>query len=232
MAQLNKVRLPDGREFSPGDWTASDPLYSTVEIGPGSFPVVTAFSYTEGETVPGSPTNRSANKADTNLRGEGNRLPEDEEILIYSMSIEAFTIGQETAVDGAIFPPDAPDVSLSNMLRLQRDIMIIARIGGYKTEYARSPLSWFPASTGVKQYNSGARSNWSDGANGYIAANNGDDQVWNTRRFASPYYIRGGESFAVDFQPGPGQVNDLALTGNSRIRCRLFFEGYRKRPVA
>jgi hypothetical protein len=118
-----------------------------------------------------------------------------------------------------------------NMLRLQRDMMLITRIA-YVKEYTRAPMSWFPASSGVMQYNSGARSQASSGTAGYVASNNGGTGVESVRHFASPLYIAGGESLAVDFKPGPGAVTGLDLATDSRMRMRVYMDGYRKRPVA
>lgn len=235
MAQLYKVRMPDGRTFAPSDWSSAKPLYSTVEIGAGSFPVVSAFTYAQGGSVPGALNNRVATLADTNLQGEGARLPENEEIIIYQMAIEAFHIGEQSNAD--VLPSiDPPDVSLPNMLRLQRDLLITARIA-YVKEYTHAPLSAFPASTGVQQFNSASRTAVSDGTDGYIAANNGGDTVQDGRMFASPLYVAGGESIAVDVSPGPGSVQGLDAEStpggdDGRIRLRIFWEGYRRLPVA
>lgn len=235
MAQLWKIRLPDGRVLTPGDWTSAEPLYSTVEIGAGPFPVLTAFSYGRGGQVPGSPGPRRSTLADTNLEGEGARLPENEELIAYSLNIECFQIGPDSATD--VLPPtDAPDVSLVNMLRLQRDLLVITRIAFVK-EYTRAPMGMFPSSTGTRQYNSAARSQVSVGATGYVASNNGGPDVCDARPFASPLYVAGGESLAVDFRPGPGSVTNLGglqdgWPAASRIRLRTYFEGYRRRPVA
>lgn len=232
MAQLWKIRLPSGKVLQPSDWTAAEPLYSTVEIGDGTFPVLSAFSYPLGGEIPGSATNRRATIADTNLEGEGARLPENEELIAYGLAIEAFMIGQEDTQSPDTIPGnDPPNVSLLNMLRLQRDLLVVTRVA-YVKEYTRAPLEAFPASTGVAQYNSGGRSNVSTGANGFVSANNGGDRVCDMREFASPLYIAGGEAISVDFRPGPGSVTGLNLATGSRIRLRAFFEGYRRRPVA
>jgi hypothetical protein len=235
MAQLWKIRLPDGRTLTPGDWTSAEPLYSTVEIGAGPFPILTAFSTGRGGTVPGSIGPRRSTLADTNLEGEGARLPENEEIIIYQMAIEAFHIGAQSGAD-ALPGIDPPDVSLLNMLRLQRDLLIVTRIA-YVKEYTRAPLGIFPASTGVRQYNSAARSAFSAGTAGYVASNNGGDTVQDARFFASPLYVAGGESIAVDFKPGPGAITGLDVESSpaaddGRIRLRVVWEGYRRRPVA
>lgn len=230
MAQLVKIRLPNGQTLEPADWTAAEPLYSTVEIGAGSFPVLTAYSYAIGGEVPGSAGGRSATIADTNLQGEGARLPENEELIAYSVAIEVFMIGADSGAD-PIPPPDAPDVSLLNMLRLQRDMLVVTRIA-YVKEYTRNPMGWFPAGCGVMQYNSGSRTTRSAGTQGTVVSNNGNDGVQASRHLASPLYIAGGESIAMDFIPGPGEVTGLALTDGSRMRLRTYFEGYRKRPVA
>ncbi len=236
MAQLWKIRMPDGKTLTPSDWTAAEPLYSTVEIGALAFPVVSAFSYARGGgDVPGSIGPRRSTLADTNLEGEGARLPENEEIIIYNMAIEVFHIGAQSQAD--VLPPiDPPDVSLPNMLRLQRDVLIVTRIAFVK-EYTRAPMGWFPASTGTRQWNSAARSQISAGTLGYVASNNGGDDVCHAREFASPLYIAGGESIAVDFKPGPGSVTGLDVEStpgadDGRIRLRVYWEGYRRRPVA
>ncbi len=235
MAQLWKIRLPDGRTLTPGDWTSAEPLYSTVEIGAGAFPVLSAFSYGRGGSVPGSVGPRRSTLADTNLEGAGARLPESEELIAYSLNIECFLIGADAA-DNELPPVDPPNMNLVDMLRLQRDLLILTQIA-YVKEYTHAPLSMFPASTGVRQYNSAARSQASAGASGYVASNNGGPDVCDTRQFASPLYVAGGESLRVDFRPGPGSVLNLGgtttgLPAASRIRMRTYFEGYRRRPVA
>jgi hypothetical protein len=227
MAQLWKIRLPDGRTLTPGDWTSAEDLYSTVEIGTGPFPVLTAFSYGRGGAVPGSVAQRQSTYADTNMEGDGNRLPTNEELIAYALAIEVFMVGVESA--GPLPVAEAPDVSLLNMLRLQRDMLIVTRIAAVK-EYTRQPMGIFPAGSGVVQYNSAAV-NAATGL-GYVAANNGGASVCDSRQMASPLYVAGGEALAVDLKPGPGSVTDLALTQVSRARMRLFFEGYRRRPVA
>lgn len=232
MTQFYKVRLPNGNVLHPADWTAAEPLYSTVEINAGAFPVVTAFSYAIGGSVPGSPGQRQSTLGDTNLEGEGSRLPENEELIAYSLAIEVFMIGADGAADPSGLPAvDTPEVSLANMLRLQRDVLVLTKIAAVK-EYTHSPMSWFPASTGVLQYNSAARSIVSAGATGYIAANNGGESVCDKRQFASPLYVKGGETLAIDIRPGPGSVQNLHMNAAARMRLRFFFEGYRKRPVA
>lgn len=230
MAQLWKIRLPDGKVLTPGDWTSAEPLYSTVEIGAGAFPVLTAFSYGRGAAIPGSVAQRRSSYADTNLEGEGARLPENEELIAYALSIEVFMIGVENAQSADVLnPADPPDVSLMNMLRLQRDLLVITRIAAVK-EYTRQPLGIFAAGTGVNQVNSAAQNPTSQ--LGYVASNNGGVQVCDSRQMASPLYVAGGESLAVDIRPGPGQVTGLNLATTSRMRLRIFFEGYRRRPVA
>ncbi len=230
MAHLYKVRLPDGRTLSPGDWTSAKPLYSTVELAAGPVTVLNAFSYVKGQPVPGAATSRMATDNDTNLEGQGGSLPTYEELIAYSLSIEMFMIGTEPD-DDALPPCDAPDVSALKMARVMRDVVVITRIANVK-EYTRAPLSWFPAATSTVQFNSGARSAASGGTDGYVAANNGGPNTNDARLFASPLYVAGGETFGVDLKPAPGEVVDLNLAESSRIRLRLYFEGYRRLPVA
>lgn len=228
MAQLIKIRMPNGNVYTPGDWTAAQPLYSTVEIGTGAFPILTAYSYALGGAVPGSPGQRQSTLADTNLDGEGARLPENEELLAYALAIEAFMVGPQTdQPPPGEYVSQLPMVSMQNMLRIQRDLLVITKVAAVK-EYTHAPMSWFPASTGTHETNSVALFD----TRGFVDANNGGDSVSDIREFASPLYVKGGETLTVDVRPGPGQVNGLSLEPGSRIRLRFYFEGYRKLPVA
>ena len=79
MAQVTKVRLPDGRVLTPGDWTSAEPLYSTIEISPGPYTTLQAFSYALGGDVPGSGgatgSPRKSNLADTNTSDRARSFP-------------------------------------------------------------------------------------------------------------------------------------------------------------
>lgn len=241
MAQLYKLRLPNGKEVAPGDYTTAEPLYSTVEIAPGAFTVLSAFSYGRGGGVPGSVGDRPSNYADTNLEGEGNRLPENEEIFIYTMAVELYMLGEEDNALDPIPGPPAPFVGILNVLRLQRAIYIETRIGADAKRYTHAPLSFFPAGTGVQISSSGGLALDPAGAlTGYVIGNNGGPNSYDAREFASPLHIDGGESFGVDFRAGPGNVPELnvdqtpvsANTVVGRIRARVFLEGLRRRPIA
>jgi hypothetical protein len=233
MAQVTKVRLPDGRVLTPGDWTSAEPLYSTIEITSGPYTTLQAFSYALGGDVPGSNVGtgspRKSNLTDTNLLGQGAQLPENEELIVYAMEIEAFTIGNTGALDEGINPPALPHVSVLNMLRLQRDLVCVMKIASVK-EYTRAPLAWFPASTGVTPTYSAAV----NGQAGFVTGNNGSTDVGGKRVFASPLYVDGGEALVVDFLAPQGQIAGLSVgtEPQGRIRLRTFLDGYRKRPVA
>lgn len=236
MTQLYQIRLPNGCMVAPGDYTAAEPLYSTIEVAPGAFTILSAFSYGRGGDVPGSVGPRASNYADTNLEGEGNRLPENEEIFIYSLAIEVFMLGVEDTNE-AIPPAQAPDMSLLNMLRLQRDLFVETRIGTDAKRYTHAPMSWFPGGTGAYQWNAGALT---PAGTGYMAGSNGMPNTYDARQLASPLHIDGGETFGVDVKPGPGQVVGLNLdqtppvagTVQGRARLRIFLEGLRRRPMA
>lgn len=234
MAQVTKVRLPDGRVLTPGDWTSAEPLYSTIEIAAGPYTTLQAFSYALGGDVPGSNAGtaspRKSNLTDTNLLGQGAQLPENEELIVYAMEVEAFTVVDTGDTDSGINPPALPHVSVLNMMRLQRDLVLVMRIASVK-EYTRAPLAWFPASTGVAPTYSDAV----NGQAGFVTGNNGSTDVSGKRVFASPLYVDGGEALVVDFLAPKGEIEGLfngteAPTG--RIRLRTFLDGYRKRPVA
>lgn len=247
MAQITEIVLPDGRIYRPDDWTAAEPLYSSVELTSGPYQTLTAFSYGISQQVPG--TLRNAKYTDTNLQGEGGRLPDNEEILIYAMEIEAYVvqIAGSSAYTGAdaIPVPDLPDVSLLDMLRMQRDLVVKAR---FVTTQAQTdhPLGWYPASTGTRFWNGGARTQASGNASGTVIGNNGWQDANARRLFAVPFYLSNGEQFGVDFVCPNGQIGTfnpaLPQTGanaplsvstiNGRIKLRTLFDGFRRRPVA
>lgn len=232
MAQLWKVRLPDGRVLTPGDWTAAEPLYSVVEVAAGSIQTLQAFSYGIGGVVPGSINQRASFITDTNLEGEGGKIPENEELVAYNLHVECFQIGTISTEDASGMPvSDPPEVSLADMLRLQRDLVIVTRIAAIK-RYTQAPMGYFPAGMGVHRYTSGARNSGALVAQGAVTSTNGGVNVRDSRTFASPLYAGAGDVFGVDVIPAPGEVTNLSLVSTSRIRLRLFFEGYRRRPVA
>jgi hypothetical protein len=244
MAQITKVRLPDGRTLTPGDWTSAEPLYSTIEIASGAYTTLQAFSYAIGGDVPGSVGPRKANLTDTNLQGQGAQLPENEELIVYSMMIEAFQVNQfdlsdMTGVNAfSILPaPPLPFVSVQTMLMLQRDLVIVMKIASVK-EYTRAPLGWFPAAMGVHGvYQSvfGVSAATVAAPAGFVTGNNGSTDVAGKRVFASPLYVEGGESLSVDFLAPKGSIQDLSFvdgTPAGRVRLRTYLDGYRRRPVA
>lgn len=227
MAQVWKVRLPDGRVLTPGDWTNAEPLWSVIEIAAGTIGTLSAFSYGINGDVPGSVGPRRSNFTDTNLEGEGGRLPENEELIVYNICVEFFTITAAGANDPWSSGP-LPHVGILNMLRIQRDVNLTFKIAAVK-DYTKHPVGYWPASTGIELYQASAN----DAANnGYIVGNNGGTSVFDRRELASPLYVAGGESFAVDFEFPRGAVNALDLGANGRIRARTFLDGYRRRPVA
>ncbi len=231
MAQIESIRLPDGEIVKPGEWTSAVPLYSTVEIGAGTFSQLQAFSYGKGGAVPGSVGPRQSTLIDTNLQGEGGRLPDNEHLITYAVCIEVFKIGPALSTDD--FPDaDVPNVPAVDMLRLQRDVVTYFRVASVR-DYVHTPLSFWPASTGVAYAMSGERSNVSGAtATGEIIANNGDPGVNGRRQLASPIYVGPGEQFSIVFTPGPGEVVGLNLATNSRLRVRTLLDGLRRRPVA
>lgn len=232
MSQLLKIRLPDGRTLTPSDWTTAEPLWSTVELPTGNISIQEAFTYGIGGVVPGSVNNRQSSLIDTNLQGEGARLPENEAMIIQAIAVEVYVIPQSGATvvtnsDNAI----SPDVGVTNMLALQRDLLTIVTIAAVK-EYIRVPVSFMAAGAGA---DSGTASGvGGDLVNGYVAAANGSTSVKGLRHLASPLFIQGGEAFRVKFVPPRGTIAGLNLGGNAgaRLRLRTFLLGYHKRPVA
>lgn len=232
MSQLWKIRLPDGRVLTPGDWTSAEPLYSVVEVASGSIQTLQAFSYGKNGTIPGSPAQRNAQITDTNLEGEGGKIPENEELVAYNLHIEAFQVYAASETDASGMPvTDLPEVSLADMLRMQRDLVIVTRIAAIK-RYTQAPMSYFPQAMGVNRYTAGARNAGALVAQGAVLGTNGGVSVQDRRTFASPLYAGPGDVFGVDVIPAPGQVTNLSVPTAGRIRLRLFFNGYRRRPVA
>lgn len=259
MAQITEIRLPDGRVLRPSDWKASEPLYSTIEVTSGQYQTLSAFSYPNGGDVPGSNGPRPARDADTNLYGDGARLEDDQELVIYSMMVEAFAINEGTGdgytdaqfpVDGFIPVPDMPFVSLTDILRMQRDFVLRLRIATSKDQTIH-PLGWFPAGTGPVLYPSSGlsviASQSAVAARGFQISNNGNTDADDRRVFASPFYVDGGESLGVDFIAPTGTIGGSnvpaavwntpisvanAAADQGRIRLRTFLDGFRRLPVA
>lgn len=231
MAMISEIKLPDGRIYQPGDWTTSNPLWSTVDVGAGSFPILSAYSYSQGGVVPGSTPLRTATSLDTNLQGEGAKLPEQEDLLVYAIAIDVYKRGP--AADPLAFPDaDPPAVPLADMLRLQRDLIGQLNIAGVKL-YSDSSIAYWPGGMGVYSTYSGGRSRVSAGvATGELIGNNGDPSVMGRRVLASPFYIAGGEGFTYDIIPGPGEVQGLNLAANSRYSLCIYLDGPHRRPVA
>ena len=231
MAQVRKLVLPNGMTVVPGDWTAAVPLFSTVEVAAGPIPALFAFSYTSGDTVPGSLGPRMATPLDTNLQGEGSKLPENEELVIHTMMISAFKTGPNTTAANGLFPDaEVPEVPLPDMLRLQRDMLIKLNIAAVKN-YTESTMDYWPAAAGVQHMYSGGL-NRPNGATGTAVAYNGSVCTNGNRKFASPLYVAGGESFRVECVPNRGSVEGLGLAPTSRIQLRIYLDGFRRRPVA
>lgn len=226
MAQIVKIRLPDGRVLVPSDWTSAEPLYSTVEVKAGPYTTLSAFAYGIGGEVPGSVGNRRSQITDTNLEGEGARIPANEELIIYSINVEAFQIGDYE--DNDLSNPTPPFTSLNNILRLQRDMIMTTWLANVR-EYTNHPMGWYPAGMGAVLVNVGALN---AGGDTFVAASNGSASVDGKRLIASPLYVNGGESLRIDFVAPKGEIEDLDESTDGRVRLRTYLDGFRRRPVA
>lgn len=232
MAQINKIRLPNGRVVRPTEWS-STPLYSSVEIASGAITPLQAFSYGVGGSVPGSVGPRNASLGDTNMQGSGAILPENEELLLYTMGVEFFQNAADRAdfFNGAeVGTPDPPEVSARNLVRVQRDTLLELRIADTKA-YMNHPVGFFPAAMGICP-TSGAATN-EDGA-AIFGAQNGGPNAYDMRKLATPHQIKPGEALSVTLKFPSGQVTGLAFGADTdaRIRARIYLGGYRRRPVA
>lgn len=211
------------------DWTSAEPLYSTVDVATGQLALLSAFSYGKGGEVPGSAGPRKSTYVDTNLRGQGGKLPEDEALQIHAICIEVFLRG----LDGSTVLPlsDAPHVNTLELMRLQRDLIVVTKIASIK-EYTRQPLSWFPAGSGVQHATAGANPVVSAAGAGLSYSNNGGTSPQDQRSFATPLMVAGGEAFGIDITAGPGSVQGLELGAGARLSLRITCNGPRKRPIA
>lgn len=232
MAQAWKVRLDDGRVLTPGEWS-STPLWTTVEINDGAITSLRGYSYGFGGDVPGSPGPRVATRADTNLSGSGGVVPDNQELLIYKIMVELFRVGTYHDQDsGRLSNP--PLTAAADVIAIQRDTLLVMRIAETK-EYIREGLGFFPAGMGVYEYNSAARgvAQFPAADVPLIEAGNGTPSVGEERSLATPHHVMAGEPFEITLVFPFGQVTGLAFqNADSRIRARIFADGYRRRPVA
>lgn len=234
MAQINKIRLPDGRTLRPTEWS-STPLWSTVEVNTGAITDLQAFAYSEGGDVPGSVGPRKATKADTNFKGDGAVLPENQELLLYSIQVEVtqiFAVLANYYSNNEAGVPIPPEVSARNMARFDRDTQLVMRIADTK-RYVDHPVGFFPAALGVKQLNGAARNTAAVPA-AILAANHGSSNSYDNRRFATPHHVAPGEAFQITLEFPNGTVNGLDFGDDAlaRLRVRIYATGYRRRPVA
>jgi hypothetical protein len=232
--QLVTVRLPNGEDVDPAEWTTS-PLYSTVEFQIGvSLSSLFLYSYgVDSGEVPISPAtlaSRPATDFDTNMQGQGSILPENERILLYSIELELINLGapDEATADTTATPPDC---SLDQVLLVQRDTLAILHIGSRKKEFCRAPLGYFAGACGVARINQPNAQN-EGAATGFKVAYNSGINPDDNRNFASPHDIAGGTAFDIELAFPLGGVNSNPAAAGDVIRCRSKMYGFRKRPVA
>jgi len=241
MAQITKIRYADGRVVRPGDWT-STPLYSAVDINSGALQNLLAFSYGEGGDVPGSIAasgtgQRVATKLDTNMKGQGSVLAENESLLIYGLSIELYQRSAASTVDffagTEALMPDPPVVAGTNVLRVQRDTLVSLNIASTK-EYLKVPLGFLPAARGVRHVLGSSRSQGSGYSEGVFIGQNGGVSEHDHRLLATPQEVGAGEAFNLQFAFPFGSIAGLEFGDDStaRITARVYQRGIRRRPVA
>lgn len=220
------MRTPSGAVISAPDWSDAEPLFSAVEIDDGAIQPLVAFSYGVGQVVPGS-NSRLASKIDTNLEGEGGRLPWTEEALIFAIAVEFYLDGAEGA-DVLGGEAQEPDVSLLNVLRIQ-EAMLLSWQSTYTHELFRAPIGYFPAGSGIQSVRSEYVTD--DTSDTPIVANNGGTSYQDMRLMSTPIYLPPDDTFTVTLSPAAGSISGLALSGSaSRIYTRIFLEGYRRKP--
>lgn len=236
MAQLDTIRLPDGREVKPGDWTCT-PLYSTVEIDDAAtLADLNAFSYGIGGDVPGSTGPRQSDHSDTNMQGQGSVLSENEELLIFGICIELLQFSNNTTnffTTQEAWAPDPPLVSATNCQRVLQDTLVEMWIASTKN-YLAIPIGFLPGARGVYHTFGSARTEGSAYIEAPLAGYNGNVSEHMHRRFATPQQVGGGEAFAIKFRFPFGSVRnlDFGTDTTARILARVYTRGARKRPVA
>jgi len=255
MVQALSIRLADGRYINPTDWTSA-PYYTTVEVAVGSLTSLQGYSYGVGGQVPGSVGPRQANKRDTNYRGAGGTLMENEEILLFALQIECYQVAADESLQtGGYFDtatqepwvPDLPEVSGTNLMRLQRSTLVRMKIANTKT-YSEQHLAWYPAGQGVHRSVGATRSQWSAYDNNVLMGYNGGVSIGDQRQFATPHHVNGGEAFEVTLefpygsiiepasQPSgstiPASLLNFGTDDDARIRVVISAIGPRRRPVA
>lgn len=233
MAQVYEVILPTGEKVKPQEWS-STPLWSTVEIAAGAVQDLDGFSFGIGGEVPGSVGPRKATIIDTNLKGGGAIIPQNQELLLYTIQLELFQIISNEvnyrAANTDIGVPDPPEVSAQNVSRFQRDVLLVLVITGSSRKYYDHPVGFFPAAMGVKQTNGAARNS---ALGGILNANHGGIESYTNRKIATPHRILPGEIFLTGLRFPDGQITGLEFGNdtNARLRVRMYAGGYRKRPV-
>jgi hypothetical protein len=253
MVQALKVRLSDGRVVNPSDWTSA-PLYTTVEIATGALQPLPGFSFGVGGEVPGSPGLRTANHRDTNMQGAGSILAENEELLLFALQIELYQI-LGSANDQAFmvsppqdaWAPDAPEVSATNLMAIQRSTLVRLKIANTK-DYGVMPISFHGAGMGIHRTTGAMRSSGSAYARGVLLAYNGGVSVGDSREYATPHHVGPGEAFEAALEFPYGQVIEplsqvagstvaanplnFGTDANARVRATISAIGPRRRPVA
>lgn len=231
MAQIDRVRLPDGTIVRPTEWT-STPYWTTVEFSATQSGTLSGFSYGLGGTVPGSVGNRRAFLIDTNLRGDGGIIQENAELLLFALQVEPFmriSDATDYATNNVAGTPPVPFVSAANILNWQRDVLLRLRIANEKP-FLNHPVGFFPAGVGVDVHMGAA--NGVDG-NPVLAADNGRARASAIRTIATPHRINPGETWGVDFVVAPpnGLNLDFGDDTDARLVAKTYAVGYRKRPV-
>lgn len=236
MAQITELVLPDGRKVRPEDWSTT-PIYTTVDVSAGAnLQDLQGFSYGIGGPVPGSVLQRQSTLRDTNLDGSGSVLPDNQELNLFAIRVELFAAPNSVAAwNGAneAGNPNPPQVSLRQMLRMQRDIILKLVIAEQKNKY-QHPLGFFPGAMGVHGV-AGAITNNQSGTPA-TPAFNGGTSARNERKIGTPYQIKGGQAFSIALSFPLGTVTGLNLgmgndSVNGRYRARIYADGYRQRPA-
>lgn len=247
--QALSIRMANGETVNPTDWTSS-PYWTTVEISNATnLQPLPGYSYGEKGLVPGSPGPRRATKRDTNYQGSGGTLMANEEMLIFSFQIELYQVVSDAATfyDGTqeTYAPDYPEVSATNLMRIQRSTYCRLKIANTKT-YSEEAIGYYGAGQGIHRSSGPQRSQWSGYLNGSVVGYNGDTSVGGQRQFATPHHVNGGEAleFTLEFPYG-SIVEPLSVVGSTpasrlnfgtdddaRIRAVISAIGPRRRPVA
>lgn len=227
MANNSEVRLGNGQVIIIDEWLHW-PVYSVHEFAAGSKVDLLAFTYTEGTTVPSTPTiaKRTSTLLDTNMNAKS-RTNQDEELVIFAITPEIFGLSNASS-DPTISPPVAPFAALTplvsshNMRVLQEELLVEFYVGAKVTKpQMRAPLGLLPSSVGTYLHST---ANYG-GNNALDVGHNGPVSACSQWKFELPVRVESDKILKLRAF-SPRALSRL----NQDIRIRWYLDSLKKRP--